>query len=106
MSQLLISRDSNKKRDKPGEDLALLQQIREANSAAAEQFLEHLVLQKRSTVRHAVRASCQQISYRLQQDSNLHMQLAMACVDELLLSLTDESVSKLWRAKGRPAFIL
>ena len=30
-----------------------MQQIREANPAAAAQFLEHVVLQKRSTVRDA-----------------------------------------------------
>lgn len=32
------------------DDIALLQQIRDANPAAGAQFLEHLILQKRSTV--------------------------------------------------------
>ena len=34
------------------------------------------------------------------QDPDLHMQLATSCVDDLLSCLTDESTSKLWRAKG------
>jgi len=46
-----MSRDSNKRRDKKEDDLTLLQQIREANVAAGEQFLEYLVLQRRSSVR-------------------------------------------------------
>jgi hypothetical protein len=45
-----MSRDSSKRRDKAEDDVALLQQIRDANAAAGEQFLEYLVLQKRSTV--------------------------------------------------------
>jgi hypothetical protein len=46
-----MSRDSNKRRDKKEDDLTLLQQIREANVAAGEHFLEYLVLQRRSLVR-------------------------------------------------------
>ena len=36
---------------KAEDDRALLQQIRDANSAAGAQLLEHLVVQRRSTVR-------------------------------------------------------
>jgi hypothetical protein len=28
------------------------------------------------------------------------MELVMACVDQLLAAVSDESVAKLWRAKG------
>lgn len=48
--QLLTSRDTSKRRDKPEDDLAILQQVQEADSAAGAQYLEHLVLQKRSQV--------------------------------------------------------
>lgn len=43
-------RDSGKRRDRPEDDLLLLQQIREADPSAGGQFLEYLVLQRRSTV--------------------------------------------------------
>lgn len=48
--QLLTSKDNSRRRDKPEDDIVLLEQVREANPAAGVQFLEHLVLQKRSTV--------------------------------------------------------
>lgn len=48
--KLLTSRDTSKRRDKPEDDLAMLQQVREADPAAGAQYLEHLVLQKRSQV--------------------------------------------------------
>jgi hypothetical protein len=48
--QLLTSRDTTKRRDKPEDDLLTLQQVTDANAVAGIQFLEHLVLQKRSLV--------------------------------------------------------
>ncbi|KAI0948171.1 hypothetical protein AcW1_009756 [Taiwanofungus camphoratus] len=77
--KLLTSLGSGKR--KVEDDRALLQQLQDANPTAASQFLEHLVLQKRIL------------------DPNLHMQLAMVCVDQLLSCLADEPTSKLWRAK-------
>ncbi|KAJ7774892.1 hypothetical protein B0H16DRAFT_1508739 [Mycena metata] len=79
--KLLMPRESGKRPQRPEDDLSLLEQIREANPAAGAQFLEYLVLQKRSSSR------------------DLHTQLAMVCVDQLLAALEDETVSKLWRAK-------
>lgn len=62
--------------------MILLQQIRDANPEAGAQFLEYLVLQKRSI------------------DPKLHMELASSCLDQLFARLSDELVSKLWRAKA------
>lgn len=45
-----MTRDTGKRRERPEEDIALLEQIREANSTAGAQFLEYLVLQRRSSV--------------------------------------------------------
>jgi len=45
-----MPRDMGKRREKSGDDISLLQQIRDANPAAGAQFLEYLVLQKRSSV--------------------------------------------------------
>ncbi|PIL23200.1 hypothetical protein GSI_14509 [Ganoderma sinense ZZ0214-1] len=78
--KLLLSTMASKR--KAEDDRALLQQIREASPAAGEQLLEHLVVQRRST------------------DSDLHSQLAATYIDQLLSCLADESISKLWRAKG------
>ncbi|KAF9442025.1 hypothetical protein P691DRAFT_765651, partial [Macrolepiota fuliginosa MF-IS2] len=64
------------------EDRALLEQITEANADAGRRFLEYLVLIKRNT------------------SSDLHTRLALACIDDLLQCLQDESTSKLWRAKA------
>ncbi|KAI0312172.1 hypothetical protein OF83DRAFT_1287071 [Amylostereum chailletii] len=80
--KLLTSQGSNKRNQKTGDDLAMLQQIRAANPEAGLQFLEHLVLQRRST------------------DRALHTELAMACVDQVVSALSEDSISKLWRAKS------
>lgn len=48
--QLLMPKDNGKRRERPEEDIALLEQIQDANPAAAAQYLEYLVLQRRSTV--------------------------------------------------------
>ncbi|KAJ6547615.1 hypothetical protein B0H19DRAFT_1075416 [Mycena capillaripes] len=80
--QLLMPRETGKRPQRPDDDLSLLEQIREANPAAGAQFLEYLVLQKRSSSR------------------DLHTQLAMVCIDQLLAALKDDAVSKLWRAKA------
>ena len=45
-----MSRDFGKRRERPDEDIALLDQIQDANAAAADRYLEYLVLQRRSTV--------------------------------------------------------
>ncbi|KAJ7111566.1 hypothetical protein C8R43DRAFT_1139107 [Mycena crocata] len=79
--KLLMPRETGKRPHRPEDDLALLEQIREANPTAGAQFLEYLVLQKRSSSR------------------DLHTQLAMVCVDQVLEALTDDKVSKLWQAK-------
>ncbi|PPQ74920.1 hypothetical protein CVT26_011356 [Gymnopilus dilepis] len=80
--KLLMPRDAGKRRDKPEEDIALLDEIQEANPAAGSQYLEYLVLQRRTTSRE------------------LHMRLALSCIDQVLSFLKDESVAKLWRAKA------
>lgn len=45
-----MSRDIGKRRERPDEDIALLEQIQNANATAAIRYLEYLVLQRRSTV--------------------------------------------------------
>lgn len=45
-----MPRDAGKKRERPEEDIAMLEQIQEANPVAGVQYLEYLVLQRRSTV--------------------------------------------------------
>ncbi|KAF9479756.1 hypothetical protein BDN70DRAFT_906111 [Pholiota conissans] len=80
--KLLMPKDAGKRRERPEDDVALLDQIYEANPAAGAQYLEYLVLQRRSSSRE------------------LHMKLALACVDQVLAYLKDASVSKLWRAKA------
>lgn len=50
--QLLMPKDNGKRRERPEEDIALLEQIQDANPSAAAQYLEYLVLQRRSTVRN------------------------------------------------------
>ncbi|TFK19356.1 hypothetical protein FA15DRAFT_674517 [Coprinopsis marcescibilis] len=81
-----IDAPSGKRRERErtatGEDLALLEQIQLASPSAAKQFLEHLVLQRRST------------------SKELHSRLALSSINEVLALLEqDEAVSKLWRAK-------
>ncbi|KAG5644493.1 hypothetical protein DXG03_008320 [Asterophora parasitica] len=73
--QLLMPKDSGKRRDRPEEDLALLESIKRANPAAGVQYLEYLSRQ-------------------------LHTMLATACIEQLCAALAQESVSKLWRAKA------
>ncbi|THH17699.1 hypothetical protein EW146_g3170 [Bondarzewia mesenterica] len=79
---LLTSQGSTKRAQKSEDDVAMLRQIREANPEAGIQFLEYLVLQKRNT------------------DRTLHSELALICVDQLLTYISDDAVSKLWRAKA------
>lgn len=50
--KLLMPKDTGKRRERPEEDLVLLEKIKGANPAAGFQFLEYLVLQRRSTVSH------------------------------------------------------
>ncbi|KAJ7097878.1 hypothetical protein B0H15DRAFT_945449 [Mycena belliarum] len=80
--KLLMPRDTGKRPQRPEDDLSLLEQIREANPAAGAQYLEYIVLQKRSVSRE------------------LHTQLAMFCVEQLLVAYKDDTISKLWRAKA------
>lgn len=79
--KLLTARQAGKGRPKSENDEALLAQIEETSPAAATQFLEHLVLQKRTSA------------------GDLHTRYALACVHQLLEILQDEAVVKLWRAK-------
>ncbi|KDQ52181.1 hypothetical protein JAAARDRAFT_40532 [Jaapia argillacea MUCL 33604] len=80
--KLLMAAREGKRTGKAEEDLALLQKIRDVNPNAALQFLEYLVLQRRSS------------------DREMHMQLASSCVDQLLACLSDEATERLWRAKA------
>ncbi|KAG6833263.1 hypothetical protein H0H87_009438 [Tephrocybe sp. NHM501043] len=80
--QLLMPKDSGKRRERPEDDLALLESIKEANPAAGLQYLEYLVLQRKSSSRP------------------LHDLFASACIEQLSAALAQESVSKLWRAKA------
>ncbi|VDB91306.1 unnamed protein product [Peniophora sp. CBMAI 1063] len=81
--KLLTSQGANRGRKASVDaDLATLAQIRAANPRAAVQFLEHLVLQKRSS------------------DPNLHTELAQSCISQVLDALSDEPTAKLWRAKA------
>ncbi|KAG6916344.1 hypothetical protein DXG01_007235 [Tephrocybe rancida] len=80
--QLLMPKDSGKRRERPEEDFALLEAIREANAAAGMQYLEYLLLQRKSSSRR------------------LHDMFATSCIEQLSTSLAQESVSKLWRAKA------
>lgn len=100
VSKLLMPRDAGKRREKPEEDIALLEQIQEANPAAGTQYLEYLVLQRRTTVRSVGSIRVALIKCPICQSRELHMRLALSCVDQVLSFLKDESVAKLWRAKG------
>ncbi|ESK88536.1 transforming growth factor-beta receptor-associated protein 1 [Moniliophthora roreri MCA 2997] len=80
--KLLMPKETGKRRNKPEEDKMLLEQLKESNPTAALQFLEHLILQRRSVT------------------PDIHIQYAETCVDQLLELLSQDSVSKLWRAKG------
>ncbi|EEB93051.1 hypothetical protein MPER_08348, partial [Moniliophthora perniciosa FA553] len=48
ISLLLMPKETGKRRNKPEEDKVLLEQLKETNPAAVFQFLEHLILQRRS----------------------------------------------------------
>jgi len=48
--QLLMQREGGKRREKPEDDLALLDQIQAVNPSAGSQYLEHIVLQRRNPV--------------------------------------------------------
>ncbi|EKM58173.1 uncharacterized protein PHACADRAFT_252272 [Phanerochaete carnosa HHB-10118-sp] len=81
--RLLFTVGLGKRTAKGGaEESALLRRIQEADPRAAAQFLENLVLNRRSA------------------DPDLHNQLASVYVDQLLSCFADESISKLWRAKA------
>ena len=99
-----MSRDIGKRKERPEEDIALLEQIQDANPAAAIRYLEYLVLQRRSTVCSSVcysfQASIFTLSPSFLQSRDLHMRLAQSCVAQVLSYLGDAAVSKLWRAKG------
>ena len=57
---LMPARDTGKRRDRPEEDLALLEQVTEASKEAGQMFLEYLVLQRRSSVCHS--CSCRRLA--------------------------------------------
>ncbi|KAL1735001.1 hypothetical protein EV714DRAFT_280635 [Schizophyllum commune] len=80
---LMLARDTGKRRDRPEEDLALLEQVTEASKEAGQMFLEYLVLQRRSSNRE------------------LHSRLASVLVDNLLDATSDASTLRLWQAKAR-----
>ncbi|KAG6861142.1 hypothetical protein C0995_003410 [Termitomyces sp. Mi166 len=80
--QLLMPKDTGKRRERPDDDVALLDAIKEANAEAGVQYLEYLVLQRKSSSRQ------------------LHDMFAVSCIEQLSAALAEESVSKLWRAKA------
>ncbi|KAG6896421.1 hypothetical protein C0992_008386 [Termitomyces sp. T32_za158] len=99
--QLLMPKDTGKRRERPDEDLALLEAITEANKEAGMQYLEYLVIQRKSSVglSHII------VNYLppdliLIQSQQLHDMFAASCVEQLSAALAQESVSKLWRAKA------
>ncbi|KAF9530289.1 hypothetical protein CPB83DRAFT_868731 [Crepidotus variabilis] len=80
--KLLMPKDTGKRRERPEEDISLLKQIQEASPSAAAQFLEFLVLQRRSS------------------SKELHSKLLNSIIDRVESFLQDDAVSKLWRAKA------
>ena len=48
--KLLTPKDAGKRKERPEEDLALLDQVAEANTAAGQEYLEYLVLHRKSSV--------------------------------------------------------
>jgi len=81
----------------------LLTQIEEANSAAGVQYLEYLVLRRRSNVwlPSTCSLSANEKNFIFYQSRELHTRLAIACIDQVLGYLRDDvGVLKLWRAKG------
>ncbi|KAL1739413.1 hypothetical protein HDZ31DRAFT_49439, partial [Schizophyllum fasciatum] len=83
MKLLMPARDTGKRRERPEEDLALLEQVTEASKEAGQIFLEYLVLQRRSSSRE------------------LHSRLASVLVENLLESIADAGTLRLWQAKAR-----
>lgn len=39
-------------------------------------------------------------THSFHKNPDLHVQLALSCIDQLLACLSEEGTSKLWRAKG------
>lgn len=81
-NQLLTSKETGKRKEKPEEDIALLDRVSEANAGAGKDYLEYLVLQRKSS------------------SAELHTRLAVLYAERVTSFLEDETVLKLWRAKG------
>lgn len=81
-NQLLISKDAAKRKEKPEEDIALLDEVNNANAGAGQEYLEYLVLQRKSS------------------SAELHTRLAVLYAERVSSFLEEDSVLKLWRAKG------
>lgn len=77
----LITSIDGGKRSRPEDSIGMLEQLRAADPLAASHFLEHLILQKRSD------------------DRRLHIEFLTLCLDQLFKYISDEAISKLWRAK-------
>ncbi|KDQ09152.1 hypothetical protein BOTBODRAFT_179324 [Botryobasidium botryosum FD-172 SS1] len=73
--KLFMSRDGNK-RGMKFDDMLLLQELKAADAASADTFLEHLVLQKQN------------------QDPALHTELATRCLDRLFAFLREPDIAK------------
>lgn len=81
-NQLLTSKEAGKRKEKPEEDITLLDRVSEANASAGNDYLEYLVLQRKSS------------------SAELHTRLAVLYAKRVVSFLEDETVLKLWRAKG------
>lgn len=57
--KLLTSLSGGRRQSRQEDDLALLQQIQESDASAGAQYLEHLVLQKRSQVMSWMNVGCE-----------------------------------------------
>lgn len=87
-NQLLTPKEAGKRKEKPEEDIALLDRVSAANAGAGEDYLEYLVLQRKSS------------------SAELHTRLAVLYAERAKSFLEDETVLKLWRAKGTfPPFL-
>ncbi|KAF8690330.1 hypothetical protein AX14_003009 [Amanita brunnescens Koide BX004] len=80
--KLLISKDAAKRKEKPEEDIALLDEVNNANAGAGQEYLEYLVLQRKSS------------------SAELHTRLAVLYAERVSSFLEEDSVLKLWRAKA------
>ena len=94
-----MPRDVGKRRERPEEDIALLNKIEVANPSAAVDFLEYLVLQRRNSVSHLFQTIFP-ISVFALQEKEICTRLAQTWTQKILSYLKDDNVSKLWRAKG------